>query len=75
MSIDLSTVLGVLGVILTILFFFIGYRQTIGARKERARAANKSASDALFRRLTLESQFVIGFTDINKILSGFALDA
>jgi hypothetical protein len=75
MSIDLPTLLSVLGVVLTIVFFAVGYRQTIGARRERARAANKNISDTLLRRFTLELQFLAGPSEVNKILAGFAIDA
>lgn len=67
-NIDLSTLLGVVGVALTILFFVVGYRQTIGARKERARAANKAATDAIFRRLTLEEKFETDPPAVNRLL-------
>jgi hypothetical protein len=72
---DLPTLLSVLGVVLTIAFFGIGYRQTIGARRERARAANKSVTDVLFRRLTLEDEFTLSAPGIDKLLRGWALEA
>jgi hypothetical protein len=75
MRLDLPTLLSVLGVVLTILFFVVGYRQTIGARKERARAANKSVTDVLFRRLTLENEFALDIADIDKLISGWAIDS
>jgi hypothetical protein len=72
---DLSTFLGIFGVVLTIAFFIIGYRQTIGARQEPARAANKALVDSLLRRLIQEPEFSIPRRDIPKLLSGWALDA
>jgi hypothetical protein len=75
MNLDVSTLLGVAGVVLTVLFFVVGYRQTIGARKERARAANKAAVDTIFRRLTLEDKFDINQFAINRLLSGWALES
>jgi len=71
---DTGTWLGVLGVVLTILFFLVGYRQTIGARKERARSANKLIIDVMFRRLTLEDSFKINREGILKIISGNAIE-
>jgi len=65
---------GVLGVVLTILFFFIGYRQTIGARKERASAANREISDTLLRRLILDPDFTLQYEEIERFIAGKALD-
>ena len=59
MNFDISTFTGVLGVVLTVVFFAIGYRQTIGGRKERATSANKHLAEALFRRLALDEHFPI----------------
>lgn len=75
MSFDISTLLNVLGLVLTVLFFVVGYRQTIGARKERARAANKRIIDTLFRRLTHEENFSLSSSTVEKLLGGWALDA
>jgi hypothetical protein len=51
---DTQTLLAILGIALSGLFFFVGYRQTIGARKERVRAANKDIVATLVKRLMLE---------------------
>jgi hypothetical protein len=75
MNFDPSIMLGAVGVALTILFFVVGYRQTIGARKERARAANKTATDAIFRRLTLEEAFETDSLSVNRLLYGWAIEA
>jgi len=75
MSFDLPTMLSVVGVVLTVVFFVVGYRQTIGARRERTRAANKGIVDALFKRLTLEPAFSLGLTEIEKLRVGGALSA
>lgn len=72
---DLSLFLGALGVILTIVFFVIGYRQTIGARRERARAANQALVDTFFRRLALEESFSLSRSDVSKAISGWAINA
>ena len=72
---DLSLFLGILGVLLTIVFFVIGYRQTIGARRERARAANQALLDTFFRRLALEEKFLLTRSDVAKVISGWAINA
>ncbi|RJF75053.1 hypothetical protein [Rhodopseudomonas palustris] len=74
MSMDLGTVAGLLGVALTVIFFVIGYRQTIGARKERAAATNRDIADTLLRRLTLESTFQITYHDIDRFAAGKTLE-
>lgn len=75
MNFDISTFIGVLGVVLTIVFFAVGYRQTIGGRKERARSANKHLAEALFRRLALDDSFPINLTGVSKLIMGSALEA
>ncbi|MEG8030367.1 hypothetical protein QP179_01540 [Sphingomonas aurantiaca] len=72
---DISLFLGALGVVLTIIFFVIGYRQTIGARRERSRAANQNLVDTLFRRLALEESFTLNRLDVAKVSSGWAIAA
>lgn len=72
---DFSTMLGVVGVVLTVAFFVIGYRQTIGARKERAKAANRQIIEALFRRLVLDGAFPLDRAGVRKVLLGTALSA
>lgn len=75
MNFDVSTSLSVLGIVLTVLFFVVGYRQTIGARKERAKAANTQIVDVLFRRLAHEDSFVLTAAAIDKVIDGWALQA
>jgi len=72
---DISTSLSVLGIVLTVLFFVVGYRQTIGARKERARAANSQVVDVLFRPLAHEEAFGLSADELAKLLDGWALQA
>jgi hypothetical protein len=74
MNFDLGTLSGVLGVILTVVFFAVGYRQTIGARKERAGAANREILETLLRRFTLDSDFSLRYNEIEKFITGKALD-
>lgn len=73
MSFDLGTLSGILGVVLTIVFFFIGYRGTIGARKERAAAANREIIDTLLRRFTLDTSFALQYDEIQRFVAGKAL--
>jgi hypothetical protein len=75
MNLDLGTLSGLLGVVLTIVFFVIGYRQTIGARKERAGAANREIIETLLRRFTLDADFVLQFDEIERFVVGKALDS
>lgn len=72
---DFPIILGILGVVLTVVFFWVGYRQTIGARKERANAANRQILDALFRRLVLDDSFPLDRSGVGKVLLGTALSA
>jgi hypothetical protein len=73
MSFDLGTLSGVLGVVLTIVFFFIGYRGTIGARKERATSTNREIVDTLLRRFTLDTSFSLQYDEIERFVAGKAL--
>src|SRR5687767_5091893 len=75
MSFDLGTLSGVLGVILTIVFFFVGYRQTIGARKERAGAANREILETFLRRFTLDTDFSVHYEEAERFVAGKALDS
>ncbi len=74
MTFDVGTLSGVLGVVLTVLFFVVGYRQTVGAKKERASAANKEILDVLSRRFVLERDFQMEFEELNKFLSGKGIE-
>jgi hypothetical protein len=74
-NLDLGTLAGVLGVILTVVFFIIGYRQTIGAKKERAAGADRDISETLLRRLTLETDFSINCAGIERFISGKAIES
>lgn len=58
-----------IGVIVSIIFFLIGYRKTIGARRERVASANRSVYKALLRRLVLE-EYVPKLRDINRLIDG-----
>ena len=46
--------LGIAGIAISVGLFFVGYRQTIGAKKERIRSANDETEKILVRRIVLE---------------------
>ncbi|HAY48757.1 hypothetical protein [Thalassospira sp.] len=70
----LGTFSGIIGVFLTIIFFAVGYRQTIGAKKERTSAANKELSEVLLRRFTVEDNFKINHEGVEKLLTGKSIE-
>src|SRR5947209_5413978 len=72
LNFDLGTLSGVLGVILTIVFFIVGYRQSIGARKERAGAANRVILEILLRGLTLDTDFSTNYDGVDRFIAGKA---
>ena len=43
--------LGVLGIVISVGLFFLGYRQTVGAKKERIINANGEVEKILVRRV------------------------
>ena len=53
--------------------FFLGYRQTVGAKKERIINANAEVEKILVRRIVLENYKACSF-DINRLLEGKARD-
>ena len=60
-----------IGIFVSVIFFLIGYRQTIGARKERVSSANRAVYKALLRRLVLE-EYSPKLEDINRLIEGKA---
>lgn len=60
-----------LGILVSLILFVIGYRQTIGARKERAKNANSSVHRAIMRRMVLEDYAPI-YTDVSRLIEGKA---
>ena len=60
-----------IGIVVSIALFLLGYRQTIGARKERTRAANSSLQRALMRRVVLEG-YSPSLRDIRRLILGKA---
>lgn len=65
--------LSFLGIIVSITLFFIGYRQTIGAKKERISAAISEVEKILVRRIVLES-YTPKLIDISRLIEGKARD-
>jgi hypothetical protein len=63
----------VVGVAVSVLLFLLGYRQTIGARRERARSANADIERTLLRRIVLES-YTPTVEDIGRLTDGKARD-
>lgn len=60
-----------LGILVSLILFVIGYRQTIGARKERAKNANSSVHRAIMRRMVLED-YAPAYTDVTRLIEGKA---
>ena len=66
-------VLGIAGILLSVVFFIVGYRQTIGAKKERVTSANTEVERILVRRVFSET-YVPRLADVSRILEGKARD-
>jgi hypothetical protein len=60
-----------LGILVSLVLFVIGYRQTIGAKKERAKNANLSIHRAFLRRMVLEEYSPL-YADISRLIEGKA---
>jgi hypothetical protein len=60
-----------LGILVSLVLFVIGYRQTIGAKKERAKNANNSIIRTMMRRMVLEDYAPV-YKDISRIIEGKA---
>nr|WP_298117913.1 hypothetical protein [uncultured Pseudomonas sp.] len=60
-----------LGILVSLVLFIIGYRQTIGAKKERAKNANSSIIRTMMRRMVLED-YSPAYKDISRIVEGKA---
>lgn len=63
----------ILGVALSVVFFMVGYRQTLGARRERSQAANREV-ERILQRLIFVDDRVPSTHDIRRLLEGKALD-
>lgn len=66
-------ILGLLGIFVSVILFLIGYRQTIGAMKERVRIANSDLEKILLRRIVLES-YSPDLEDITRLIEGKSRD-
>lgn len=66
-------VIGILGIIVSVLSFLIGYRRTVGAKKERVNTGNSDVERILIRRIVLES-YEPTAQDISRLLEGKARD-
>jgi len=65
--------LSILGIAISIILFFIGYRETIGAKKERIKSANSEVEKILVRRIVLEA-YTPKPIDISRLLEGKSRD-
>lgn len=65
--------LGIGGIAVSVALFFLGYRQTIGAKKERVRSANNETEKILVRRTVLE-EYTPRVEDIRRLVDGKARD-
>jgi hypothetical protein len=62
-----------LGIVVSLILFLVGYRQTVGAKKERASACNAELEKILVRRLVLE-RYSPTRTDVERLIEGKARD-
>jgi hypothetical protein len=62
-----------LGIAVSVLLFLVGYRQTIGAKKERVRAGNIQLRRTILRRLVLEDYEPVR-DDVARLIAGKARD-
>ena len=68
----MSHIEAILGVAVSLFLFYISYRQTIGASKERARAANTEIDSIVFKRTVLEG-LSLTVPMIKQLVEGQAL--
>jgi hypothetical protein len=69
----LDIALGIAGILVSVLLFLMGYRQTVGAKKERIGACNQALEKILVRRIVLESHAPAPL-DIERLIQGKARD-
>lgn len=60
-----------IGITVSVLLFWLSYRQTIGAKKERTKNANSSVHTSIMRRMVLED-YTPKYKDISRVLEGKA---
>ncbi|MEN6476326.1 MAG: hypothetical protein ABFD81_20095, partial [Syntrophaceae bacterium] len=68
-----DSLLGILGIAVSVVLFLIGYRQTVGAKKERVAAADAEIEKILVRRIVLEG-YAPKTADIERLAEGKARD-
>lgn len=68
-----SNLLTVMGIVVSIVLFFVGYKQTIGAKKERILNCNLEIEKILIRRIIIEKYMPTVF-DITRLIEGKARD-
>ncbi|MCZ2405946.1 MAG: hypothetical protein LC097_04315 [Burkholderiales bacterium] len=69
----MDTFLAVLGIVVSLVLFLIGYRQTVGAKKERIAACNAEVEKILLRRIVLEG-YTPARLDVERLMDGKARD-
>ena len=62
-----------LGIIVSLILFLIGYKQTIGAKRERIKSANKKIIDIILKRIILE-EYTPLTSDVERLTEGVARD-
>ncbi|MFA1576521.1 restriction endonuclease [Vibrio cyclitrophicus] len=60
-----------IGIAVSLVLFWLSYRQTIGAKKERTQNANKSMHRAIMRRMVLE-EYSPKYKDLTRVREGKA---
>ena len=62
-----------LGIFVSLILFLIGYRQTVGVKKERISNANSEVEKILIRRIVIE-KYTPDIIDISRLIDGKARD-
>lgn len=66
-------ILAAVGIFVSVVLYFLGYRQTVGAKQERIRTANKDIEKILIRRIVNEN-YQLSLIDVVRLLRGKAND-
>ncbi|MGW1449637.1 hypothetical protein ACWCO3_15305 [Micromonospora sp. NPDC002411] len=62
---------GLIGLITSLVTFWLGYRQTVGARKERIRAADREIEELALKRMILED-WRPSYAELERFIAGVA---
>lgn len=62
-----------IGIFVSVFLFILGYRQTIGARKERVKSCNEKLIETILRRIILE-KYTPKKDDVKRLIEGKARD-